>query len=405
AQLNQLVQQALAGNFTVRRALARLEQAEWSARKAGASLWPVVDGEVSAARRGQRANDATSYASRYRGALLAGYELDLWGRVRATRAAAWWEAQASREDLATAAISVSASVAITWFNLVEQRAQVQLVRDQLQVNEALLGLVRERFQRGQVGAADLLQQQQLVEARRGDLASAELRAQLLAHQLAGLIGQPPGTLVWEDVSRLPDLPALPATGVPAELVGRRPDVRAAANRLQAAERRVAVAVADRFPRLRLTGEWETGGTRWRDLFDNWLATLAANLTAPLWDAGERRAEVARAWAVWRERLHEYGQTLLEAFTEVEDALVTERQLQRLLESVDRQVELAGRVVERLEDSYRNGAVDYQRVLTAVLTHQSLQRQQLTVRRQVLEARVGLYRALAGGVEGDLRVTP
>ncbi|MCS7049575.1 MAG: TolC family protein, partial [Verrucomicrobiae bacterium] len=278
AQLNQLVQQALAGNFTVRRAQARLEQAEWLARKAGASLWPVVDGEVSAARRGQRANDATSYDSRYRGALLAGYELDLWGRVRATRAAAWWEAQASGDDLATAAISVSASVAITWFNLVEQRAQVQLVRDQLQVNEALLGLVRERFQRGQVGAADLLQQQQLVEARRGDLASAELRAQLLSHQLAVLIGQPPGTLVWEDVSRLPDLPALPATGVPAELVGRRPDVRAAANRLQAAERRVAVAVADRFPRLRLTGEWETGGTRWRDLFDNWLATLAANLT-------------------------------------------------------------------------------------------------------------------------------
>ncbi|MCS7049795.1 MAG: TolC family protein, partial [Verrucomicrobiae bacterium] len=108
---------------------------------------------------------------------------------------------------------------------------------------------------------------------------------------------------------------------------------------------------------------------------------------------------------WRERLHEYAQTLLQAFTEVEDALVTERQLQRLLESVDRQVELAGRVVERLEDSYRNGAVDYQRVLTAVLTHQSLQRQQLTVRRQVLEARVGLYRALAGDVEGDLRVTP
>lgn len=400
AQLSQLVEQALAGNFTVRRAQARLEQAEWLARKAGAPLWPTLNAEVGAARLTQHTDGNTTRASQYRGALIAGYELDLWGRVRATRDAARWDAHASREDLATAAISVSASVAITWYNWVEQQAQVRLVREQLNTNEALLALVRERFQRGQVGAADLLQQQQLVEARRGDLASAELRSELLAHQLSVLLGQLPGAVAWSAAAELPALPPLPQTGVPAEWALRRPDVRAAADRLQAADRRVAAAVADRFPRLRLTGEWETGARHWRDLFDNWFATLAANLTAPLWDAGERRAEAARVRAVRDERLHEYAQTLLNAFTEVEDALVTEQHLQRLLESLNRQVALAADVVERLEDSYRNGAVDYQRVLTAVLTHQSLQRQQLTVRRQVLEARIGLYRALAGSVQDD-----
>lgn len=404
AHLNDLIERALAGNFTVRRAMARLEQAEWVARKAGAPLWPVMEGRASAARVIRHVNDQTTRAWDYRGALVAGYELDLWGRVRATRAAAWWDAHAAREDVATAALSVAASVAITWFEWVEQRAQVQLLQEQLRTNESLLELVRERFRQGQVGVTDVLQQQQLVEARRGDVAAAELRAELVAHQLAVLLGEPPGVLALPAAAYLPGLPPLPATGVPGEWAARRPDVRAATDRLQAADRRVAAAVADRLPRLRLTGELETGGTRWRDVFDNWLATLAANLTAPLWDAGERRAEVGRTRAVWQERLNEYAQTLLVALEEVENALASERQLQRVQASLDRQVALGADVVERLEDAYRNGAVDYQRVLTAVLTQQALQRQQLTVRRQVLEARVGLCRALAGPWEEQRETT-
>ncbi len=116
----------------------------------------------------------------------------------------------------------------------------------------------------------------------------------------------------------------------ASLLERRPDVRTAWLQIQAADQRVAAAVADRFPRLSLTGRATTANEQIEDLFDNWLASLAANLLAPLVDGGQRRAEVDRTRAVAAEALHDYGQTILEALAEVEDALVLEqRQLEYL----------------------------------------------------------------------------
>jgi outer membrane protein TolC len=133
-----------------------------------------------------------------------------------------------------------------------------------------------------------------------------------------------------------------------------------------------------------------------DLFTSWIASIAANLIAPLFDAGLRSAEVDRTQAVTSQRLHEYGQTILTALAEVEDALVQEREQRRFIDSLETQFTLAGQVVERIRQRYTLGAVDYLDVLDALLTYQTLQRNRLTARRQLIEFRIGLYRALAGG---------
>ena len=125
-------------------------------------------------------------------------------------------------------------------------------------------------------------------------------------------------------------------------------------------------------------------------------SLAANLIGPVLDAGKRRAEVTRTRAVASEELHGYGQAVLNALGEVEDALALEKRRQDYIRSLDIQLELSGRTIERVRDRYIKGAEDYLRVLAALLTQQQLQRTRLSAGREIIQDRIDLCRALGGG---------
>ena len=399
-RLDELVDQALSGNLDLLTAWDRLAQAEAIARRAGAELEPSLTGTGAASRtRTKTARGGTASASEFSLGLSASYEVDLWGRVRATRDAAALAARASREDVDTTALLLAAQVAGTWYRLLDARAQLLLLDDQIATNGKYLEVLEGRVGREvvrKVKLADVLQQRQLVEATRADKHRAESQRQVLAHQLAVLLGQPPDHAIGAAEPPLPDLPPLPQTGVPSEILQRRPDVRAALLRLQAAHRDVAAAVADRFPRVSLSARGEAWGDQVRGLFDNWLANIAANLTAPILDGGRRVAEADRTRAVASERLHSYGQTVLDALREVEDALVQERQQQAFFASLEQQLKFAAQAADSTLDDYAKGAEDYLRALTAVQALQRLQRERLTARRQLIEFRIDLYRALGGG---------
>jgi NodT family efflux transporter outer membrane factor (OMF) lipoprotein len=394
--LNDLIDQALVGNFSLQSAWDRLDRAQAVARKAGADLIPQVNGEAGASTTTSRTNSQTDSSQSFNLGLAASYEVDLWGRIRSTVEAADLDARASEENLRTAALTLSSQVASTWFRLLEQRGQIEILKQQQRTNEKILELLTLQFRTGQNSIADILQQRLVVESRRGDQALARGRAQTLQNQLAVLLGVPPEQAPSTTSSKLGKLPPLPATGLQSNLIERRPDVRAAWLQLAAADQRVAAAVADRFPRLSLTGRASTTDEHIEDLFDDWLASLAANLVAPLIDGGQRRAEVERSQAVAAEALHDYGQTILEALTEVEDALIQEQRQQEYLLSINLQLELSEQAAARIRDLYLNGAEDYQRVLGALLSKQLLQRTQLSAQRELFVNRIDLCRALAGG---------
>lgn len=390
--LDRLVSKALAGNLSLRVAWDRLDQARAVMRKAGAALYPKLD--AGGAVSGTLSSGGHSVSGTLE--LAASYEVDLWGRVRATRSAARLDAFASKQILRAVAISLSAEVVNTWLRLQDALAQKALLVEQLALNRRVLKLVVYTFRQGQGQAADVLQQQQLVESAQGSLAQVSAAVQVFRHQIAILLGRAPVGKTGLARRPLPALPALPATGLPSELLRRRPDVRSAFYKVKAADRRVAAAVADRYPRLSIAaGGSVTGGFNGQ-LFRTWLANLAANLLAPLFDGGERRAEVQRARAAWSEALNSYGQTVLVALREVEDALTRERHQRRYLASLDRQLRLSTAVVAQTRYNYLNGADSYIRVLYALIHHQSLQRGRLLAQRTLLEYRVSLYRALAGG---------
>lgn len=394
--LDTLINQALTDNLSLQSARDRLLQAEALARQSDAALYPSLDATAEVSTSRVHADGNTSTINNKALGLMAGYEIDLWGRLRSSRDAAALDAKASAEDLQTAAISLSADVAVTWYQLVEQAGQLALLNEQTATNEKVLDLVTLQFRTGQVGIADVLQQRQLIETNRGEKAQISARLKVLEHQLAVLLGQAPNQIQVPQQTVLAELPPLPQTGLPADLLQQRPDLRSAYDALLAADQRIAVAVADRFPQLSLSASLETSGEHTRNLFNDWLTNLSANLLGPIFDAGQRRAEVDRTRAVAAERLHDYGQAVLTALTEVEDALVQERRQREYLASLNKQLELAGQVIRSLRDRYLKGAVDYQRVLDALLSQQQLQRDLLTGRRELLENRITLCRALGGG---------
>ncbi|MGE4579813.1 MAG: efflux transporter outer membrane subunit [Desulfuromonadales bacterium] len=393
--LDAFMARALAGNLSLKATWERLRQAEALQRKAGAGLIPSLQGEAGAATSRYDNNGRTGSDQTYSLGLSASYEVDLWGRIRSSRDAARFDTGASAEDLRAAALTLSAQVAAGWYELMEKYGQLDLLDGQMETNRKVLELVTLQFRTGQTGIADVLQQRQLIEANVGERAQVAAQIRVLENRLNLLAGLAPGQLALPQAALI-SLPALPETGVPAELVRHRPDVRRAWFQVRAADERTAAAVSERFPRLSLAAGVSTSAENIDDLFDNWLASLAANLVAPLIDGGQRRAEVERSQAQARERLHTYGQTVLQAVAEVEDALSGEARQREYLDSVERQLELAGQAIDRVRDRYLNGAEDYQRVLSALLSYQQLQRSHLAGQRILIQYRIDLCRALGTG---------
>lgn len=392
--LDRLVNQALTENFNLAASYQRLLQARATADRQAAGLLPSVEASLGA----ERQESENTRTDTFRAGLSASYEVDLWGRVQALTEAERLRAEASRADYLAAAVSLSGEIANTWFRLVEQRAQRQLAQEQLQTNLDLLTLIETRFSAGQSGSADVLRQRQLVSSSRERLGTITGDIGVLENQLSVLVGQSPRQATLPEAARFPQLPPLPETGVPAELVQRRPDVQQTWRVVQAADKDLAAAISNRFPRLSLEASINNQTDDASKLFDNWLATLAGNLVMPLVDGGQRQAEVTRSRALMNQRIQEYRQAVLVAIQEVEDALVQERQQQQRLSRLDQQIELAKASYRQLRTRYLNGAVSYIEVLNALKEQQDLQRTRLTARQQLLNARVALYRALAGGIE-------
>lgn len=396
-QLAALVDTALANNFNLKTAWQRLLAARAVVDRESSFLVPDFDVSIQGGASFPQPDFVGGENVRL--GLGSQYEVDLWGRIRSRVDAERFRAEASRADYQAGALSLSAEIVRAWYQLAEARSQIQLVQEQVETNEQILSLIRARFGSGQVRSVDILRQQQLVEASREQQVIAESRAAVIKHRLAVLLGSSPQQTPGLTPDSLPGLPPLPETGIPVELVQRRPDVQAAFHRLQAADRGLAAAISNKYPRLSLNASMQLRANEIDKVFENWAWSIAGNLLAPILYGGELRAEVDRNEAVKNQRLYEYGQAVLTAFREVEDALIQEQKQGERIQVLEEQLRLARQTYQQLRTGYFNGTTDYLDVLTALNQEQQLRRDILSANLALLEFRIALYRALAGGVEG------
>jgi outer membrane protein, multidrug efflux system len=403
ADLDRMMGLALTRNFSVVQAEARMRQAEALAVQAGAALWPSVsltgDGSFTRQHTGtpvtEGADTTTDIESYALGGVVASYEVDLWGRVRSTRQAAGLGYQASRYDLETAWMSISAQLAEQWLQLQSSQSQLDLLRQQLETNRTLVELLELRNRSGQATALDVVQQRQTAAATESAIPPMESAIGVLTNQLNVLLGQPFASDLALSGEGVPVLPPLPDTGLPVDLLANRPDIQAAALRLEAAGWTVAAAKADRLPAIRLSASASYRSDDFADLFDNWLANLAAGFTAPILDGGRRSAEVKRTQAVQDERLSAYQETVLQAITDVENALLREDRQAVHLQTLQKELDFAKTALKEAQTRYRNGSIDYLNVLASLTSVQRLEREVISSRQVLFVERISLYRALGG----------
>lgn len=396
AKLNVIIEEALTENFTIRSAWDRLTQAEQTAIKTGTALLPSATYFGGVERTGRRTSGSTTYATDYFAGAAAAYEVDLWGQIKSAQQATVLDAQAAQENVNAAAMTLTAAIAKTWYQLAEAKQQEQLISRQIATNQKILEVIKLQFRQGQVGAADVFSQEQLIQSSRSQLIQVQESIALLQYQLSVLTGKTP-ELRWSDATiELVTLGQLPKIDVPSIVIQRRPDVVSVYRTVQAADQRLAVAIADQYPAISLSASTETSAEKVSDLFDHWLGNLAANLTGPLFDAGLRKAETDRTRAVLSEKLNTYSQSALEALQETEDAISQEWHQRKYIESLQKQLALAHNVYDRTYEYYLKGQLDYLRVLTSLVSMQSLERSELTARRVLIDRRIDLCRSIAGG---------
>jgi len=393
-ELNKLIEQGLSKNFDLKTTWQRLKRARAVAKREYSFLFPSLDAFADAQISGQ---DSRVQESLQLG-LNSEYEVDLWGKISSSLEAERYRVNATKNEYQTAALSLSVEIARTWYRLSESRMRLEIVREQMRTNRKLVELLQRRFNSGQVRRADMLRQKSLLESTLEQEQTVQSRIGVLKHQLAVLLGTSPQKGLNYAGSGLPEIPPLPDTGIPAQLLRRRPDVRSAFNQLKAADRDLAAAISKQYPRITLTASLSSTEDDFNDIFQNWARSFTGSLVAPLLDAGRRSAEVERTRAVRKQRLYEYGQAILESFREVEDALLQEKKQLQRIKRIREQLQLARETHRQEKLEYYNGMAEYTDVLNALAEAQSLDRELVSARLQRLEYRMALYRALAGGFE-------
>lgn len=400
SELDQLVTEALSGNFDIQTAGSRLKQADAVARQAGASLTPALEYSAGAEKswvqtQSDDADAQQSDTQTYSAGVGASYEIDLWGRLGALRQSETLEVQAAREDLDAAAVTVSAEVVTDWIDVLSVRRQIAILRNQIKINENLMNLQKLRFANGQAGALDVSQQREALAAANAKLPLLQLTEQQQLNALAVLLGRSGAQGLSVEQQDLPELIPVPAAGLPADLLAARPDVRAAGLRLNAADWQVSAARTDRLPSITLSADAVFSSDAVDLLFDNWVTRLAAGLTGPLFDAGYRSAEVDRTRAVAEEYLADYAKTVAEAIQEVEDSLIAEKRQSEYIELLKEQLGASRLALKNARIQYMNGQNNYLDYLTAWTSVQDLERQLVAEQATLIKNRISLYRAIGG----------
>lgn len=400
-RLDALVAEAMVASPDLRIQAERVIQAELALRSTRASLFPSLslggNSGWSRSDSGEGGSAAVSERKTTALNLSASYELDLWGRIAADVDSAGASLAATRYDHDAAQLSMAASVATTYFQLLAVQERLDIARQNLAIAERVLRVVEVRFRNGVASALDVSRQQTTVLAQRATIEPLEVQARQTRSALAILLGRNPQDLAFEreriDALTIPSV----SPGLPAELLLRRPDLASAEAALAAASADIAAARAELLPRISLSGAAGAASGFLLSLADpSTSLSLSASIVQTIFDGGRLRAQVDISRSRQRELVENYRKAILTALKEVEDALGnTTRDANQ--ESAQRQIlAQAERTLRLAELRYREGADDLLSVLDAQRTLFSTQDQLAQLRQARLGDAVGLYRALGGG---------
>lgn len=407
AELNQYEERALANNQTLKASVARLAEARSFARISAADLYPQLSANPSVYRQRESGNRPLLGANpalvrpdtenTYQIPFDLNYEVDLFGRVRNSVAAANAGYQASAADLGNVRLSITAELAGDFFQLRELDAEMDVVRKAIEFEQKGMDLVNNRHTGGAASGLDVAQQQTVLDSTIAQLALLQQQRDQFQHALAALQGLPASNFTAPVRPLAVEPPPVPLM-LPSQLLERRPDIAENERNVAAANARIGVARAAFYPNISLGG---AAGVLSRNIttlvnFPSTFWSLGASALEPLLAGGRYRAMLENARASYDEQVANYRESALVAFQQVEDDLSGLNALAAASEAQVRAVDDATRALDLANARYTGGLVTYLDVITAqeqLLTSQRLATQILGQR---LTTDVLLVKALGGG---------
>ena len=400
-QLNALEEKINVSNQNLKAAQAQFLQARAQVRYNRADYYPYVSANPSVTRVKQSQDRPLKSATNdYTDLILpidASYEPDVWGRVRRTVEVSRENAQASAADLESISLTLHAELALDYFELRSLDAESQLLDSNVVAFEKALELTQNRYQGGVASAVDVAQAQTQLETTRAQAIDLHVQRAQNEHAIATLVGEPASAFAIEVLPTLQPPPVIP-TGLPSQLLERRPDIAAAERRMAVANAQIGIAKTAYYPIFNLTGAGGFEGTTITNWFSgpSVLANVGASAVAPIFEGGRRRALNEQAQAAYDQSVANYRQTVLGAFQEVEDNLAALRILENEAKTQDAAVKASQNSLQLSTNRYKGGVSNYLEVITAQSTALTDQRAAVDILRRRVAAAVLLIKAVGGG---------
>ncbi|NDL64026.1 efflux transporter outer membrane subunit [Acerihabitans arboris] len=403
--LSGLVERALRNNTDILTARARVDEYRARLRAAEGDRLPSLDAGVNGARARvlSSATGLPIHSTVYQGILQAGYDVDLWGRLADTAAAARATYEAQQAAAAAAMLTVASTVASGYLTLHALDQQLALTRATLDSRQNSLNLARRQFETGYSSRLEYVQAQAEYQAASAQIPQLSHQITEQENALSILVGDNPGAIArGGDADRLRPLP-LP-TLLPSELLRRRPDIIQAERQLIAADATLKSARAGLLPSLNLTASGTLQDNALEKLIDNpfRLWSIGGSVLAPLLNREALNAQVDLTTATRNQALYNYEYVVRSAFSEVNNSLDAILRLQEQLTETARQEDVVREALRIAHNRFSNGYASYLEELDAQRTLFTAQVGVIQLRNNVLLAQIDLYRSLGGGwrVDGD-----
>jgi NodT family efflux transporter outer membrane factor (OMF) lipoprotein len=396
--LNALVERSLQHNFSLASAIASVAAARANAEKAGAPLYPSLTLNGTFNRTHLHGSSGSSGSSSQGQSLFAeaGYEIDFWGLNAANANSAQMLARATSFDRDTVALTLTASVVDTWFQIQSLRRRVALAQTISDDAGKILVLLQAQQDAGVATELQVQQQRNALATFQAAIPALQQQLDQNVHLLATLAGAAPEGFVVAD-AQLTSIPVpQPQPDLPASLLDTRPDIRAIEAQLQAANYSVGAARAAFFPSIVLTADGGLSSRSLSNFLSSPFTSVAASLAAPIFDGGALRGQLHASEAAVEKSVADYRQTVVSALQDVEDSLSAAAQQQQV-EVADQAAANAARKAATLADAqYRLGTIDFLTVLDTQRTLYQSEDTLVQTRLARLQASVSLFRAFGGG---------
>ncbi|MFB2649347.1 efflux transporter outer membrane subunit [Shewanella mangrovisoli] len=392
-ELNQLISQVLSSNNDLTLATLTLQKARLQAGLARDDLYPQLSSNNTASVNKPLEGGSSSKA--FQANLSVSYEVDLWGKVSANIDQAQWTALASQEDRESTAQSLVATTASLYWQIGYLHQRIELSNKSIEHSRQTLALTQRQYASGAVTELNVLESQRSLAGQ--EASHSQLLQQLVEAEnaLAILLNRAPGQVAVE-IKQLPDS-AVPeiGVGIPADLVGRRPDVKAALYQLRSALASKDATYASYFPSLSLTGSVGESTSELKELLRNPVGSLGAGLVLPFLQWNQMQINNDIADIDYQSAIVSYRKTLYSAFEDVDNAISAKQQYAYQGEKLEQQFSAAAQAEAIYESQYRHGAIGIQNWIDAQENRRSAEAALLENRYNQLTAQATLYQALGG----------